>query len=273
MPDTKGDTYAKALQALDAADDRAYALFPRFKAEWVKISDDPISLDGLDLSVSLRPDFRAPCELDWDDLELTGDYREYAFDLARHIYLGTINRYEWPATATGDDKEAQEFRVRTRIETAYARLYGVGIMFHDEFDGRSSAFFLDMDHYGDTVYVDTPDRDDVELRGAYDEVAQKIKALDDIGTAGRAAAKAERERHNPAPEPEPAQPEPVYTVSWDAGFNAVEGIPAESRAAAFTLRDDLLAGAEFPDSTRIRVHEDGKVIWSQMGSFVEAVAR
>ena len=62
---------------------------------------------------------------------------------------------------------------------------------------------------------------------------------------------------------------PVYTVSWENGEQVVDGIVVESRSAAFAKLDSLFRGAEYPDSIRVVLHENGTVFWSQLGSFIE----
>lgn len=200
--DNNGVSYTAALREFERVD----ALFAQFKTEWVKFSDYPIRVDEhFDVLISVNPERQEPFEVDWDDLESTGKFREIAFDMAIEFlpaFMGQagIEKYDWPAHAVdSDDDEARQYRVGNRIELTYRRLYGNEISMTAQGDGTTDAgstYVWFLDEGSDTfVSLDSPDLADIEARGAYEEVAQQIKLLADIEEAEARAADDDEPEH------------------------------------------------------------------------------
>jgi hypothetical protein len=181
--------YTAALRKFQRAD----ALFPRFVAEWVKVSDYPIRLDGLDLRVSITPDLHTMFRIDLDRMELLDEFRT----MAEHIALGEVNswlgarglnHHDWTSNAapyatpvTDDERHSQADRVALRVVLAYRRLFGAEILVADQQDGNTIVW-LDVDM---SFGIEGIDWDDIEKRGAYDEAAELIEeAADDEDDPG-----------------------------------------------------------------------------------------
>ena len=188
--------YTEALRVFERVD----VLFARFKAEWMKVTDYPIRLDRFDVLVSLTPSVRESYDVDWDELERTDGFRKEAFaitldSIPNVVHNAGLEPYDWTAKAAlfnpdDEDTEARGYRVSRRVELAYRRLFGGKISMTDQRNGTTAILFFDEEDADASVYLPSPDLQDVERRRAYEEMAQQIHqiALDDGVFGGDADA-------------------------------------------------------------------------------------
>jgi hypothetical protein len=170
-------SYTEALRMFERAD----RSFVKFKAEWVKFSDYPVRMEFPGVLVSLTPDIQA--FFDFDSMEEAEDgFYEAASEVANdylHSELASrgLPLYDWTSNAaphktpeTEDDRHLQSTRVWERVDLVFHRLFGRHT--HEDFDAYDEKFVRLNDDVG-VAFGDT-DWDDIENRGAYEELARAI---------------------------------------------------------------------------------------------------
>lgn len=60
-----------------------------------------------------------------------------------------------------------------------------------------------------------------------------------------------------------------FSVRWENGVSEFGPIGVATKAAAFATLDRVMRNAEYPSSIHIQILENGTVVWSQHGTFVE----